>query len=88
MRMPPPTGEHVLDALLLLGHPVEITEGGAIAATGGMRTVHGRASQRASEWADRSATFHVLEQAHIAKWRKRIDESHPPGRSNERLIDE
>lgn len=48
-------GEQVLDALLLLGYRVKISDDGAITATYGMQTVRGKAEHGAIEWSDRSA---------------------------------
>lgn len=69
------TGEQVLDALLVLGYSVEIADDGKITATDGKHTLHGKAEHGAIEWSDRSLTYRVLEQAYIAKLRKRISES-------------
>lgn len=69
------TGEQVLDALLVLGYSVEIADDGKITATDGKQTLHGKAEHGAIEWSDRSLTYRVLEQAYIAKLRKRISES-------------
>lgn len=69
------TGEHVLDALLVLGYSVEIADDGKITATDGQQTLYGKAEHGAIEWSDRSSTYHVLERAYIAKLRKRISES-------------
>lgn len=69
------TGEQVLDALLLLGYSIEIANDGAITATDGEQTICGKAQHGVIEWSDRSVTYHVLEQAYIAKLRKRIGES-------------
>lgn len=69
------TGEQVLDALLVLGYSVKIADDGKITATDGKQTLHGKAEHGAIEWSDRSLTYSVLEQAYIAKLRKRISES-------------
>lgn len=69
------TGEQVLDALLVLGYSVKIADDGKITATDGKQTLHGKAEHGAIEWSDRSLTYRVLEQAYIAKLRKRISES-------------
>lgn len=71
------TGEQILDALLVLGYTVEIADDGKITAAGGKQTLYGKAEHGAIEWSDRSATYRVLEQAYIAKLRKRISEAHP-----------
>ncbi|MGZ3583115.1 MAG: hypothetical protein ACXWP6_10375 [Ktedonobacterales bacterium] len=68
-------GEQVLDALLVLGYPVEIADDGKITATDGKQTIHGKAEHGAIEWSDRSATYRVLELAYIAKLRNRIREA-------------
>lgn len=69
------TGEQVLDALLVLGYSIDIADDGKITATDGEQTLHGKAEHGAIEWSDRSSTYRVLEQAYIAKIRKRISES-------------
>lgn len=69
------TGEHVLDALLVLGYSVEIADDEKITATDGKQTLYGKAEHGAIEWSDRSSTHHVLERPYIAKLRKRISES-------------
>lgn len=74
-------GEQVLDALLALGYRVEITDDGKITATHGEQTLHGKAEHGSIEWADRSMTFHVLEQAYILKLRNRVAEARSPENS-------
>jgi hypothetical protein len=69
------TGEQVLDALLALDYDVEITDDGKITATKGAQTLHGKAEHGAIEWSDRSLTYQVVEQAYIARLRKRISDS-------------
>jgi hypothetical protein len=70
--MPNNVGEQVLDALLTLGYAVEIADDGTITATNGAQTLHGKAEHGAIEWADRSQTYHVIQQAYIVKLRQRI----------------
>jgi hypothetical protein len=70
------SGEHVLDALIVLGYAIEIADDGTITATNGKQTVTGKAEHGAIEWKDRSQTYHLLEQAYIAKLRKRVSEAH------------
>lgn len=69
------SGEQVLDALLVLGYSIDIADDGKISATDGKQTIQGKVEHGAIEWIDRSSTYHVLEQAYIAKLRKRISES-------------
>ncbi len=69
-------GEHVLDALLTLGYDVEITDEGKITATHGTDTLNGKAEHGAIEWSNRPMTFRIIEQAYIARLRKRIADSH------------
>lgn len=69
------TGEQVLDALLALNYDVEITDAGKITATKGEHTLHGKAEHGTIEWSDRSLTYQVIEQAYIARLRKRISDS-------------
>ena len=69
------TGEHVLDALLVLGYSIEIADDGTITATDGKQTIHGKAEHGTIEWSERSSIHRVLEQAYIAKLRKRISVS-------------
>lgn len=69
------TGEQVLDALLVLGYSIEIADDGKITASNGKETIHGKVEHGMIEWSDRSSTYRVLEQAYIAKLRKRIRES-------------
>jgi hypothetical protein len=70
--MPNNVGEQVLDALLTLGYAVEIADDGMITATNGTQTLRGKAEHGAIEWADRSQTYHVIQQAYIVKLRQRI----------------
>lgn len=70
------TGEQILDALLVLGYSVEIADDGKITATDGKQAIYGKAEHGTIEWSDRSVTYRVLEQAYIARLRKRIAESH------------
>jgi len=70
--MPTNVGEQVLDALLTLSYAVEIADDGMITATNGTQTLHGKAEHGAIEWADRSQTYHVIQQAYIVKLRQRI----------------
>lgn len=69
------TGEQVLDALLALNYDVEITDAGKITATKGEQTLHGKAEHGTIEWSDRSLTYQIIEQAYIARLRKRISDS-------------
>jgi len=64
--------EQVLDALLTLGYAVEIADDGTITATNCAQTLRGKAEHGAIEWADRSQTYHVIQQAYIVKLRQRI----------------
>ncbi len=66
------TGEQILDALLTLGYAVDITDDGVITATDGQQTLRGKAEHGAIEWADRSQTYHVVQQAYIVRLRQRI----------------
>jgi hypothetical protein len=73
--MPINEGEQVLDALLLLGYSVDISDEGKITATNGTETVRGSVESGTIVWADRSLTYHVLRQAYIARLRLRIQSS-------------
>jgi len=73
--MPANTGENVLDALLILGFHIEIDDDGTITATHQSQVLLGKAEHGSITWADRSQTFKVLEQAYIAKLRKRISDA-------------
>jgi len=77
--MPGNTGENVLDALLILGFHVEIDDEGRITATKHTQVLHGKAEHGAIEWADRSQTYQVLEQAYITRLRKRINDAQSAG---------
>jgi hypothetical protein len=70
--MPINEGEQVLDALLLLGYSVDISDEGKIIATKGTETVRGSAESGTIVWSDRSLTYHVLRQAYIARLRLRV----------------
>ena len=61
--MPTNTAEHILDALLTLGFHIEIDDDGTITATNHSQVLLGKAEHGSITWADRSQTFHVLEQA-------------------------
>lgn len=65
-------GEQVLDALLTLSYAVDIADDGTITATNGTQTLRGKAEHGAIEWADRSQTYHIVQQAYIVKLRQRI----------------
>ena len=73
--MPINEGEQVLDALLLLGYSVDISDEGKITATKGTETVRGSAETGTIVWSDRSLTYHVLRQAYIARLRLRVQAS-------------
>jgi hypothetical protein len=62
-------GEAALDALLLLGYAVEISDSGVMSATLDEDVIEGRATTGAIEWRDRSAMFRVRERAYIARLR-------------------
>jgi hypothetical protein len=64
--------EAALDALLLLGYAVEISDSGAITARLGSDVIEGQATAGTIEWRDRSAMFRVRERAYIAKLRARV----------------
>jgi hypothetical protein len=70
-------GEHVLDDLILLGYVIDVADDGKITATKGAHTVHGKAEHGAIAWSDRSAIFHIAEQAYIARLREHIASGHP-----------
>jgi len=65
-------GETALDALLLLGYAVEISDSGAVTATMGAEVIQGQATDGAIEWRDRSAIFQIRERAYIARLRARV----------------
>ena len=69
------TGEQVFEALLSLGFDLTIADDGTIAAIKGTQTLRGKAQQGTIEWADRSATYQIIERAYIAKLRQRINEA-------------
>ena len=68
-------GEAALDALLLLGYAVEISDSGVITATLDEDVIEGRATAGTIEWRDRSAMFHVRERAYIARLRARVHQT-------------
>jgi len=70
--MPNNIGEQVLDALLTLSYAVDIADDGTITATNGTQTLRGKAEHGAIEWADRSQTYHIVQQAYIVTLRQRI----------------
>ena len=68
-------GEQVLDALLLLGYSVDISDEGKITATKGSETLSGNVETGTIVWSDRSQNYQVLRQAYIARLRLRIQAS-------------
>jgi hypothetical protein len=71
-RMTNMESEAALDALLLRGYAVEISDSGAITARLGSDVIEVQAMAGAIEWRDRSAMFRVRERAYIAKLRARV----------------
>jgi hypothetical protein len=71
-RMTNMESEAALDALLLLGYAVEISDSGAITARLGSDVIEGQATAGTIEWRDRSAMFRVRERAYIVKLRARV----------------
>jgi len=65
-------GEAVLDALLLLGYSVEISDSGAISATLGDEVIHGQTTATSIEWRNPSAMYRVRERAYILRLRERV----------------
>jgi hypothetical protein len=65
-------GEAVLDALLLLGYSVEISDSGAITATLGDEVIQGQTTAASIEWRNPSAMYRVRERAYIAQLRARV----------------
>ena len=65
-------GEAVLDALLLLGYSVEISDSGAITATLGDEIIFGQTTATSIEWRNPSAMYRVRERAYIAQLRARV----------------
>jgi len=65
-------GEAVLDALLLLGYSVEISDSGAITATLGDEVIYGQTTATSIEWRNPSAMYRVRERAYIAQLRARV----------------
>ncbi len=68
-------GEQVLDALLLLGYTIDISDEGKITATNGTDTIRGNVETGTIIWADRSLTYQVLRQAYITRLRLRVQAS-------------
>lgn len=68
-------GEQVLDALLLLGYSVDISDEGKITATKGTETVRGNVETGTIVWSDRSLNYQVLRQAYITRLRLRVQTS-------------
>lgn len=68
-------GEQVLDALLLLGYSVDITDEGKISATNGTETIRGNVETGTIVWSDRSLNYQVLRQAYITRLRQRVQAS-------------
>jgi hypothetical protein len=68
-------GEAVLDALLLLGYSVEISESGAITATLGDAVIHGQTTANTIKWGNPSAMYRVRERAYIVRLRARVHEA-------------
>ncbi len=66
-------GEQVLDALLLLGYSIEISDEGKVIATKGPDVLHGSAESGTIVWSDRSLIYQVLRQANIARLRLRVE---------------
>ena len=73
-------GEQVLDALLLLGYSVDISDEGTITATKGTETLRGNVETGTIVWSDRSQNYQVLRQAHIARLRLRVQASQSSSR--------
>jgi hypothetical protein len=73
--MPANEGEAVLDALLLLGYSVEISDSGAITATLGDEVIYGQTSAASIEWRNPSAMYRVRERAYIVQLRERVHEA-------------
>jgi len=65
-------GEAVLDALLLLGYSIEISDSGAITATLGDEVIHGQTTATSVEWRNPSAMYRIRERAYIAQLRARV----------------
>jgi hypothetical protein len=68
-------GEAVLDALLLLGYGVEISDSGAITAILGDEVIHGQTTATSIEWRNPSAMYRVRERAYIAQLRERVQQA-------------
>lgn len=68
-------GEQVLDALLLLGYSVDISDEGKITATNGNETIRGNVETGTIIWSDRSLNYQVLRQAYITRLRLRVEAS-------------
>jgi hypothetical protein len=66
-------GEQVLDALLLLGYSIEISDERKMTASKGMDVLHGNAESGTIVWSDRSLIYQVLRQANIARLRLRVE---------------
>lgn len=66
-------GEQVLDALLLLGYGIEISDEGKVTASKGPDVLHGTAESGTIVWSDRSLNYQVLRQAYIARLRLRVE---------------
>jgi hypothetical protein len=75
-------GEQVLDALLLLGYRVDISDDGKITATKGTQTIRGNVETGTIVWSDRSLNYQVLRQAYIARLRLRVQASQTSTRSD------
>jgi hypothetical protein len=68
-------GEAGLDALLLLGYSVEISESGMITATLGDEVIHGQTTANTIEWRNPSGMYQVRQRAYIVRLRARIHEA-------------
>lgn len=71
-------GEQVLDALLLLGYSIEISDEGKVTAGKGMDVLQGNAESGTIVWSDRSLIYQVLRQAYIARLRLRVEAAQAP----------
>ena len=65
-------GEQVLDALLLLGYSIEISDEGIVTATKGSDVLHGNAESGTVVWSGRSLIYQVQRQVYIACLRLRV----------------